>query len=388
MPTINPRILTWARESAGLSVEEAAKSIGLTGRNATERLAEMEAGKLDPTRRQIGEMARAYRRPLLTFYLAAPPSAGKRAHDFRTLADRESGSEGILDALVRDVRTRQALVRAALEDAEEADLLPFIGSIQMDQGATALANAIRSTWAVDIAQFRAARTADDAFRYLREKVEQSGVFVILMGNLGHHASNLSPKVFRGFALADPVAPFIVVNETDSRSAWSLTLLHELGHLLLGESGISGYDSDVALERICDEAAARVLLPQDELNELRTHAGISFDDLVSIIGAFASRRNLSRKMVAYNLLRFGVITAALYARLSSRFDKDRTQTAKDKPANGGGDYYVVRKHRVGAGLIRLVDRMVAGSVLTSTKAGRVLGVKPTAVGRMTANNRAA
>src|SRR5947207_2246834 len=114
MPTINPRILLWARESAGLTLEGAAKTIGLTGRNAAERLAEMEAGARDPTRRQIGEMAKAYRRPLLTFYLAEAPTAGKRADDFRSLPSRESGSEAILDALVRDVRARQALVRAAL----------------------------------------------------------------------------------------------------------------------------------------------------------------------------------------------------------------------------------------------------------------------------------
>jgi hypothetical protein len=161
--------------------------------------------------------------------------------------------------LVRDVKARQALVRSALEDAEEDEALPFVGSVQPEQGAEALADAMRRTLDFDLAEYRAADTIDEAFRILRDAVERAGVLVILKGNLGHHTSNLSPSVFRGFAIADPVAPFVVINETDSRSAWSFTLLHELAHVFLGESGISGYDSEQRVERLCDEAAACFLL---------------------------------------------------------------------------------------------------------------------------------
>ena len=53
MPKINPAILTWARESAGFDVESAARAIGLTGANAAERLAQLEAGTREPTRTQL-----------------------------------------------------------------------------------------------------------------------------------------------------------------------------------------------------------------------------------------------------------------------------------------------------------------------------------------------
>lgn len=87
------------------------------------------------------------------------------------------------------------------------------------------------------------------------------------------------------------------------------------------------------------------------------------------------------MVAYNLLRERLIDAALYRRLADRFDEDRREFPQ-KVGKGAPDYYVVRRHRVGQGLLNLVDRMVAGGALTTTKAGKVLGVKPTAIGRMT------
>ena len=82
MPKINPRFMTWARESAGLSVADAARAIGLSGANAVTRLEEMEAGRRDPSRRQLVEMAKKYRRPLLTFYPPEPPGPGARTHDF------------------------------------------------------------------------------------------------------------------------------------------------------------------------------------------------------------------------------------------------------------------------------------------------------------------
>lgn len=384
MPRINPEIIVWARESAGLSLEDAARAIGLSGATAAIRLQEMETGEREPSRRQLANMAKKYRRPILAFYLPERPAPGRRTHDFRTLPEREAGSEAVLEALVRDVRARQALVRSALEEAEEDENLTFVGSVQLDQGAEALAEAMRGTLQLDLADYRSARTVDDAFRFLRDAVERAGIFVILMGNLGHHTSNLSPRVFRGFTIADPVAPFIVVNENDSRSAWAFTLLHELAHVFLGEGGISGYDSDQEIERLCDDAAARFLLQRNELGDIRVR-DVRLEDLIEEIGRFASDRKVSRKMVAYNLWRADRITGATYRHLADRFDADRLEQARRDVA-GAPDYYVVRRHRVGQGLLRLVDRMVSGGALTTTKAGRVLGVKPTAVSRMTSGAR--
>lgn len=385
MPEVNPKILTWAREAAGLSLDDAAHAVGFGGADPAARLAAMEAGELAPTRRQLGKMAVKYRRPILTFYLPQPPTAAPKAHDFRKLRGPDPASEARVDALIRDVRVRQALVLSALQDMQEDDPLPFVGSLRPEQGPQALADAMRTTLDFDLGAYRAARTTDDAFRLLREAVEQIGVYVLLIGNLGHHTSSVDPTVFRGFALADPVAPFIVINENDSRAAWAFTLLHELGHVFLGQTGISGYDGEAPVEELCDAAAARFLLAAGELDQLGVR-GLPIGELAEAIGAFAGARKVSRKMVAYNLRREGKISWAIYRELSDLFDAERL--ARVRTDGGAVDYYTVRRHRVGRGLTRLVDRMVRGGALTSTKAGRVLGVKPTAVGRMTAGKRAA
>jgi transcriptional regulator with XRE-family HTH domain len=262
MPQVNPKILIWARETAGLTVEAAAKKLGLSG---PERLQALEAGERQPSRRQLLNMSEKYRRPLLTFYLEKPPRERDRGQDFRSLPEPPAvGSEALLDTLVRNVLARQQLVRAALEETDEDEALSFVASAEMSQGVDALVTSLRSVLAVSLDEFRAQKSVTEAFAILRAGAEKAGIFVLLMGNLGTHHTDIDVRVFRGFALADKVAPFVVINEKDSRAAWSFTLLHELTHVWLGQTGISGYESNVDIERFCDAVSARFLLAPEEL----------------------------------------------------------------------------------------------------------------------------
>ena len=231
MPTVNPAILEMARETAGLSLEEAARRVGVKdarGVRGPERLAALEAGVKEPSRPQLLRMAKQYRRPLLVFYLSAPPRTGNRGQDFRTLPDDYVGEqEPLLDALVRDVLARQALLKSAIEDEDEAEPLPWIGSAAVSEDPALLVEAMRRALDLSLSEFRAQGDPGSAFALLRERVERLRVFVVLISNLGSHHTGLGLEVFRGLAVADPVAPFIVINDQDSRAAWSFTLLHEL-----------------------------------------------------------------------------------------------------------------------------------------------------------------
>jgi Zn-dependent peptidase ImmA (M78 family) len=209
-----------------------------------------------------------------------------------------------------------------------------------------------------------------------------------MGNLGTHHTDIDVRFFRGFALADNVAPFVVINEKDSRAAWAFTLLHELVHILLGETGISGYNGDEEIEKFCDAVAAKYLLDPAELNEIILRDNPSLRTLSERISAFSGARNVSRKMVAYNLLRANLISGTIYQELSKGFDAERIQRKVEEEKEGGPNYYVVRRHRLGSGLISFVDRMIAAGALSAPKAGIVLGVKPTSVYQLIAQSKAA
>ena len=187
MPKVNPDIIRWARETAGLTLEEAATKLNLhqaRGLTAVDRLAALESGDDQPTRSLLTRMAKQYRRPLLTFYMTAPPQKGDRGQDFRTLPeDYSEADEALLDALIRDVKARQGMVRAILEDEDDTEPLPFVGSVSSSQGVYPVLSSIRETIQLDIAQFRAQASASDAFTFLRDRVELAGIFVLLIGNL-------------------------------------------------------------------------------------------------------------------------------------------------------------------------------------------------------------
>ena len=87
MPAVNPEILVWARQTAGLTLGDAVMKVGIRdarGVAAVDRLAALERGEREPTRPVLVKMAQHYRRPLLAFYLTAPPRRGDRGADFRT----------------------------------------------------------------------------------------------------------------------------------------------------------------------------------------------------------------------------------------------------------------------------------------------------------------
>jgi transcriptional regulator with XRE-family HTH domain len=154
MPRVNPEILRWARETAGLSLEEATQKLKINearGVPAVDRLRALETGEQEPTRPMVLKMAKQYHRPLLTFYMSAPPRKGDRGQDFRSLPDGYSESDdALLDALIRDVQARQSMVRSILEDEEDAEPLWFVGSAVISDGMPAILTSIRDTLQLNI----------------------------------------------------------------------------------------------------------------------------------------------------------------------------------------------------------------------------------------------
>ena len=385
---INPEMLKWARVTAGLSTFDAAKKLSFLKKLAKDRakvrLQAMEYGADYPTRNQLYEMAAAYRRPVSAFYLNSPPRDADLGQDFRRppsgIPKRENA---LLNALLREIKVRQEIVKDLLEDDEDVQDLPFVGSASLSGSVQAVADSISERLEFDHRRIDLRKgDCDQLFRKLRQRSEAAGVFVLLASGPGSYHTALGAEIFRGFAISDRRAPFVVVNDRDARPARSFTLLHELAHIWLNASGVSGSVSadepesqPHRIERFCNDVAGEILLPDDALKH-DTQLPLASDDqqeiLVKICNA-AHSWAVSESVVAYRFHRKGVLNKQMYRRLSEGYAA-RWHNARRNPQGSAIDPVVVRRHKLGKALLDLARRSLRDESLSHSKAARLLGVK--------------
>ena len=228
-----------------------------------------------------------------------------------------------------------------------------------------------------------------AFRLLRSSCEESGIFVVLKGNSGGGHNKLSSNLFRAFVIADDIAPFMVINKEDYKSAMSFSVLHEIVHLLLDQTGIS--DSDLQsinpVEKFCNRVAGQWLLPEALIREEQINRRGDLSELKEVISRVAKKRNLSHTMVATRLNQERVITHAVFQQLNQFYAKEwersqnrKKETQKDKKS-GGPNFYSVRRSELGNGLLQFVKRMIQLENLTVSKAAIILAAKPGQVSKL-------
>lgn len=388
MPRVNPEILAWARTTAALEVGDAARKLGLgdsRSLSAADRLRALESGVREPSRTTLRSMETVYRRPLVTFYLDRPPAPHATPADFRSPGHHHTPQEGArLRALLRDILVRQSVLREALRDEEEVAPLPFIGSRRLADGWEAVLASVQDLIRLERRQFRRRKDPAVGFRLLREQVEAAGVFVLLKSDLGNYRTRLETTVFRGFAIADEVAPFIVISDQDAVPARSFTLLHEVVHLVLGQTGHGDLWAENEVERFCDRVASNFLVTEGELDDAVRDNDLRFDDPGSDIERLAALFRVSRSMIAHRLRERGVISPSQYTVMLTQYRR-QWQAAKRRQQEATPDLKlkpkVFRRNRLDTRLISEVKRLVAAKSLTIPRAAQVLGTPPVQVARV-------
>jgi hypothetical protein len=117
--------------------------------------------------------------------------------------------------------------------------LPFVAKFaDADISPIVIAADIRSTLGIDASARRDSIDYEGFLKTLVSKSEELGILVMRSAIVGHATRRtLSVKEFRGFALIDPFAPVIFINDSDAKAAQIFTFAHELVHIWLGAAGI-------------------------------------------------------------------------------------------------------------------------------------------------------
>jgi len=227
------------------------------------------SGEAQPTLRQLEDFARLTHTPFGYFFLPEPPVLALPVPDYRTLRDAAFAepSSNLLDTLYL-CQQRQDWYRDHAR-MHGLPVLPFVGSANVQEAPETVAQRLRETLGLSSAARRQLPTWTDALRQLIAKAEDAGVMVMVSSVVGSNSyRKLDVDEFRGFALADGLAPLVFLNGADSKAAQMFTLAHELAHVWLGATGVSdpqaGQVPEQQTERWCNQLAAELLIPLEEL----------------------------------------------------------------------------------------------------------------------------
>jgi len=344
---VNPTILKWARKEAGLSLQDVVSRAKITPprpkkdepkQTAEARLAIWEEGSDAPTLNQLEQIAAVYRRPLITFFLSEPPKKVSAVADFRMVQGKQSVADSPeFAALRRRLALLHQELRALAEDSGSLKL-SFIGSLSTDTPVDVFVQNIRTVLdIVDAEKQRCVRDEAGLLTYLRTAAQDAGIYVLFEGNVGSHHSNISVEEFRGMALTDELAPLIVINPNDTKTAMLFTFVHELAHLWLGSSGISNFNAlenngnYCDNEKLCNNVAAEFLVPE---NELRSKWKIPEGTLIQAVDAVAKNFKVSGAVTGRRLLDVGIIKNQEYGELLASY-KVRWKKRKETQSQTGG-----------------------------------------------------
>lgn len=352
---LEPTVLRWARERAGLSDQELAKKAGV----AAGQVEEWErTGRLRI--RQVERLASATHTPVGFLYLHAPPQETLPLPDFRVVAGAtvDRPSPELIDVL-DDAERRQAWYRDYVLSSG-GDPLDFVGSLTPNLGVVDAADRIRIRHGITSELRATIGTWEDALRLEIERIEASGAIVVRNGVVGNNTSRpLNVDEFRGFAIADQYAPLIFLNARDAKAAQMFTLMHELVHVWQGQSGISNLTmtlpSGGQAERFSNAVAAEVLVPSAELEE----AWALRRGSPTLVAQLARAFKVSSLVILRRLLDARKLDPATfqqrYAHEEERFRQSGSR------AESGGDFYRTQTARA--------SRRFATAVIAETLEGR-------------------
>jgi transcriptional regulator with XRE-family HTH domain len=175
---INPRVLAWARDRAGLSVEDVA---GRMKKDAA-TIASWEKGESAPTYSQLERLAYVlYKRPLALFFFPEPPSEPSPNKSFRTLPESEA------EKLAPDTRFKLREARAfqlslaelnnGINPAERKIFRDIeVGTVAVEE-APYIASLVRSYLELEVDGRSEWRSLTEWFKKCRTAVEDAGVYV-------------------------------------------------------------------------------------------------------------------------------------------------------------------------------------------------------------------
>lgn len=370
---ITPNVLKWARESARMSEETAAAKILVT----IEKLKEWEVGSSQPTIRQAQNLAKIYKRPFALFFLPDIPRDFQPLQDFRKKDSKPLGTGSIF--IIREIQQKQSWIRD-LNDENEHEGLPFIGKFSLNDNPTTVAKDILNILNIQPGNYK----TDNPIKEWINSAESHGIFISRTSFI-HSRLKLDSEEIQGFAIADKFAPFVFINSDDWNAPQLFTLVHELAHLWIAETGISNdVDPEIKnrdklnpVELFCNEVAANALIPIEIIS--------NFDNSIynNSNEVFKAAKSLGVSSYAFLVRSFNLkyISLGTYQNLKSQADVEfklflereeiKKAKLKERENPGGPNPYLLRLNKNSRLFTQIVLDAFKGGFVEPTQASFLL-----------------
>lgn len=332
--SITPEVLKWAREKR-VQLEIGAASERLKVKR--KHLAAWEAGTDRPTFAQLKRIANVYKTHVSVFYLPQPPSIFEPLSDHRSFPKPHTSNTEQSYRLNANIIEAYERREALIEFYELLDEPPPDVTLELreDDVPGHAARKVREFLQYNTGLLRQCNDDRSALNFWRRIVEELGVLVCQTSANTHLSIEL--ETVRGFCIAQKPIPVIVLNPKDSPYGRIFTIVHELVHIALGKSVMQNTEFWTLIdwnstEAFCNQVAAEVLVPADELSPR-----VNLKTLETDLSQLAKHFRVSPEVIMRRLLTMEYISRQNY----HEYRKGQQEKFKDSQITGGLIPYHVR-----------------------------------------------
>lgn len=319
-----PEVLSWLRTSAGWEIEEAAKRLG----TSAEVVKDLESGKRNPTLKQLHTLSEIYKRPIASFFLSKPKQERPMPKDYRFLPNKTNIFDRKTILAIRRTRSLQNLSKE-LSLNINYDTKTEIKKAKLTDNSELIASEYRKILNLDIEKQGRFRDAYKMLGHLRDVLEDRNILVFQF--------SMPIEDARGFALADETPNIIVINSKDSIEARLFTLMHELAHIILGETVIDLPEESLVvrsnIEAWCNAFSSAFLLPKEVSIDLFNKSKNSLTE-TDTLNALSRKYKVSKAVLLVKMVNLNYISRQEFDSVLARYaPKEAKVEKKEKQAIG-------------------------------------------------------
>lgn len=301
---VKPEIIKWAIGTSGWSETELISKLKISESTYNDWL------KGYITIKQLESLADKIKRPLAVFFLPKAPEEKPKPKDYRMLPEKEGKFNKKTILAIRKARYLQGIIQELTINIEN-DLKPKITSYKITDSPLEIGLKYRSL--LNFSEEKQITELKDAYKvyaYLRELLEDKNIYSFQM--------SMPLEDARGFALSDKDPKVIMVNSKDEIEARIFTLMHEFGHVLLGETAISlsELESQDEIEKWCNQFASNFLLPKELAQIVFSEKKESLTE-TKTLNTLKRKYKVSKAMLVYNMLNLNFINQSIYKSILER-----------------------------------------------------------------------